>query len=495
MHTTTRFALAFALASCSAPAPAVVSPPPVAAPIAPAPLPDPVPPAFRLSGDVVPVSYGLELTVVPTSDHVDGIVRIHAKVVKPTRVVWLNARGITIKSAPGDIARVLPGGEQFVGLVATAELPVGPLELDARLLARRSITRRAEASTQRPKGAETYAYTFFEPIDARRAFPCFDEPAYKVPWQLTFHIKSDHIARGNAPSSRRPPRRNGMKRVELAPTKPLPSYLVAFMVGPFEDIDDGTAGRVKTPDPLHHPQRPRRRARVREAGHAEGRRRARELLRHGLPVRQARRRGRAAVLGDDGASRHRRDGPAADADPPRSADRTSARTATRTSSRTSSSHYWFGDLVTMAWWDDTWLNEALGEWLDVIITDAAEPTWQLSSTSAADSRDRARCAPTRRCRRSAIRQPVTTNEGDPGLVRRRAHLPKGSTVLRQIETLRRRATSGRRSSARTCAKHAGATRPNRTSSARCARSSAPRRPRASSTYITRPGVPRDSRRP
>src|SRR4030095_10517396 len=39
-------------------------------------------------------------------------------------------------------------------------------------------------------------------------------------------------------------------------------------------------------------------------------------------------------------------------------------------------HYWFGDLVTMAWWDDTWLNEALGQWLDLIITDTVEPKWR-----------------------------------------------------------------------------------------------------------------------
>ena len=50
------------------------------------------------------------------------------------------------------------------------------------------------------------------------------------------------------------------------------------------------------------------------------------------------------------------------------------------------SHYWFGDLVTMAWWDDTWLNESLATWLDVKITDAIAPAWH-HYTSAVGPRE------------------------------------------------------------------------------------------------------------
>jgi hypothetical protein len=77
--------------------------------------------------------------------------------------------------------------------------------------------------------------------------PCFDEPSYKVPWQLTFHVKAEHVALANAPVVRETPEGGGMKKVEIAESKPLPSYLVAFVVGPFELVDGGTTGRVNTP--------------------------------------------------------------------------------------------------------------------------------------------------------------------------------------------------------------------------------------------------------
>src|SRR5262249_36158148 len=70
---------------------------------------------------------------------------------------------------------------------------------------------------------------------------------YKVPWRLTLHVRAEHVALGNAPVVRETAEPAGMKRVELAATPPLSSYLVAFIVGPFELVDAGTAGRARTP--------------------------------------------------------------------------------------------------------------------------------------------------------------------------------------------------------------------------------------------------------
>ena len=427
-------------ASCSAPASSVtgVSAVPEAPRIRRAPdlrvaVPplDPPPPTFRLPGDVVPVRYALELTIVPEAARAEGTVRIATKVTRPTRAIWLDARGLELHRAwiDGQPARVVTGGEQFVGLVTRAELPIGDhaVQIDFTAAIDHEKSRGIYAEKE---GAATYAYTFFEAIDARRAFPCFDEPNYKVPWQLTFHIKADQLARGNAAVVKETAEPDGMKRVELAETKPLPSYLVAFMVGPFDDIDGGTGGRAKTPIHFIVPKN-----RAGELGYAKqvtpkvvaalenyfdmdypygkldvavvprywGTMEHPGIVAMGQPL---------ALIRPDQATRDRKE-------------------AYANILAHEMGHYWFGDLVTMAWWDDTFLNEALGQWLDMRITDAAEPSWhfldqRVARTTGAMPSDETLSA-------HPIKQLVTTTEAIETSFDGDLTYNKGSTVLRQLE--------------------------------------------------------------
>lgn len=74
--------------------------------------------------------------------------------------------------------------------------------------------------------------TQFEPTFARQAFPCFDEPGFKAPWQLTLRVPRDATPVSNTPVVSETAAADGMKAVQFAVTQPLPSYLVAFAVGP-----------------------------------------------------------------------------------------------------------------------------------------------------------------------------------------------------------------------------------------------------------------------
>ncbi|MEJ7599971.1 MAG: M1 family metallopeptidase [Kofleriaceae bacterium] len=389
------------------------------------------PPDVRLPGDVRPTRYALDLTIVPAKPRATGIVKIASEVVKPTRIVWLNATDLEISRATlaGAPARVIKGGEDFVGLAADRELPVGPLAIEVAFSAGidRQKSRGLYAETE---NGEAYAYTFFEPVDARRAFPCFDEPAYKVPWQLTFHVDKAHVALGNTPVVSETPEQNGMKRVELAESKPLPSYLVAFVVGPFEVVDGGTGGRVKTPIRFIIPK-----------GRAAELRYAKEVTPRAVAALETYfdmdypfgKLDVAVVPRYWGTMEH--PGIVAMGQPLtliRPTEETRSRKQFYTNILVHElAHYWFGDLVTMRWWDDTWLNEALAQWNDAIVTNAVEPAWRLQdtrigqATGAMESDETLAVHP--------IRQPVLTREAIEASFDNDITYAKGAAVLRMFE--------------------------------------------------------------
>jgi aminopeptidase N len=434
-----RLAILLAVACCSSPVKPAPQPP-VTRAAAPLPvaaaqlsLADPQPPAFRLPGDVVPARYRLDLTIRPDGDHSAGKMHIDARVVRATHVVWLNARGLKVGSASlgGAPVRVLPGGDDFVGLAAPAELPPGPLAIDIEFDAPIDHGKSRGIYSER-EGNDAYVYTFFEPIDARRAFPCFDEPSYKVPWQLGLTVPHGNVARANAPIARELDLPDGMKRVEFVESKPLPSYLVAFVVGPFEVIDGGTAGRASTPIAFVVPK-----GRAAELAYAkEVTPKVVTALEDYFDMPYPYGKLDVAVVPRYwGTMEH----PGIVAmGQPLTLIRADQRTRQREQSYTNIlahelSHYWFGDYVTMAWWDDTWLNEALGEWSDLNITEAVAPAWryrdeQVSLAMWAMGPDQTLAA-------EPIHRPVTSNQEIEASFDNGITYAKGSSILRAAEAL------------------------------------------------------------
>ena len=91
----------------------------------------------------------------------------------------------------------------------------------------------AEAlANQRYRGLY-YVYSDFEPIDARRAFPCFDDPRFKYPWSIAVTAPRTSEAFSNSPVASIEAVAGGKRRIAFERTSPLPSYLVAIAVGPF----------------------------------------------------------------------------------------------------------------------------------------------------------------------------------------------------------------------------------------------------------------------
>ncbi len=84
---------------------------------------------------------------------------------------------------------------------------------------------------------KAYAMTQMEPISARYAFPGFDEPAFKTPFNLSLTVPSHDQALANTIAISTKPAGKGWKTVTFAPTVPLPTYLVAYAAGPWDVVD------------------------------------------------------------------------------------------------------------------------------------------------------------------------------------------------------------------------------------------------------------------
>src|SRR5262249_19764083 len=203
------------------------------------------PPALRIPARARPPHYALTLTVVPGEAKTQGEITIDVELERPHGVLWLNADSLNVTRADveGEQTRVsvLSGHEQFVGLAFDPALPAGKHRVKVAFEAEQSKNSTRGIFTLEDDGA-WYTMTQFEPISARRAFPCFDEPGFKVPWQLTLRVPRGLVAVSNTRVESQVSTDDGFTTVGFVETRPLPSYLVAFAVGPWEFVDLGDVG-------------------------------------------------------------------------------------------------------------------------------------------------------------------------------------------------------------------------------------------------------------
>ena len=159
-------------------------------------------PKLRLPTTVRPVRYSVDLTMTPGEDHFQGSISIELQIVQPLSTIWLHGKSLKFDKATLRIAnreetmQVTAASDDFVAVTANRTLPTGRAVL--RIAYSGEISRTlTDGAFEQQQGKDWYIFTKFEPVTARRVFPCFDEPSFKVPWQLTLHVPKNLKAFSN----------------------------------------------------------------------------------------------------------------------------------------------------------------------------------------------------------------------------------------------------------------------------------------------------------
>ncbi|HVQ55023.1 MAG TPA: M1 family metallopeptidase, partial [Thermoanaerobaculia bacterium] len=331
--------------------------------------PEPAPPELRLPATAEPTGYAVDLAIDPGQQTFRGAVDIEIRVKEKTSLLWLSASDLTITKATANAGgktlgvRAVPGGESFAGFAFDKPLSPGGLKLHVEYTGK--VDENSTQGVFRQKdGNDWYVFTQFETTDARRAFPCFDEPSYKVKWQLTLRIPSGTTAVSNTPIELESSGADGARVVRFKKTEPLPSYLVAFGVGPFEYLDAGKAGAKKTPIRIVTPRG--KASQGRYAAQTTGPLLERLETYFGIPYPYEKL-DQLAIPQTVTFSAMENAGLITWSErvllaPP---DEETIRFHRSQASINAHemAHQWFGDLVTLAWWDDVWLNESFATWM------------------------------------------------------------------------------------------------------------------------------------
>lgn len=411
-------ALPFACAPAEpAAAPAPPAPPPPVASTAASPPAAEAPPKVRLPGDTRPTAETLEIHIDPTQDRFSGTVDISVTLDHPRAVVWLHGKDmrVTRATATPDGGAEIPATwtQQDSGGLASLQLaqplPAGKARLHVEYDA--PFGPKLEGLYKATQGGVSYAFTQFESIAARDAFPCFDEPSFKIPFTTTLVVPSGDQAISNTHETGRETDASGV-HVHFAPTLPLPSYLIAFAVGPLDVV----AGPDVPPNAVRSRPLPLRAVTMKGHGKDIAYALAHAgdfitLLEQFFGIEYPFDKLDILAVGDKGGAMENA-GAVTFADDLLLFDEKTAPIWQKHDYAEvmahELAHQWTGDLVTAAWWDDIWLNEAFATWIASKIADQWDPTVE-SSMALLQGVQRAIGSDALVSAR-AVRQPIASND-------------------------------------------------------------------------------------
>ena len=336
--------------------------------------------AQRLPEVAVPDNYVLSFAPDFSKDNFTGDETIHIRVLKPTSQIVLNAvdidfQNVSISSGgTAQKATATPDKEkEMVALAVARTLQPGPATIHIKYTGILNSEMRGFYLGKDDEGRK-YASTQFEATDARRAYPSFDEPAYKATFDISVIADKGLTAiSNNKVLSDTAGPDEGKHTVKFATTAKMSAYLVALVVGNFEYVEgsaDGIPIRVyATPG-------------KKQLGNfsLEAAEAIMRYYNHYFGIKYPY--GKLDLVGipDFSAGAMENTGCITFREVALLVDEHAAVDLKKEISLVIAhemAHQWFGDLVTMQWWDDVWLNEGFATWMESKPVEAWKPEWNV----------------------------------------------------------------------------------------------------------------------
>jgi puromycin-sensitive aminopeptidase len=395
---------------------------------------------YRLPRTVTPSQYAIELRLDPDAPTFDGTEDVAITVHEPVTEIALNGKDLTVHAgaviADGgtsvEIAKAVPDPSAGrITLELPGELATGDYTLRLSFTGKLSDLMEGMYRSRftDDAGAEHLIITtHFEATDARRNFPCWDEPDLKASFQMTLVVPDGMSALTNTPELDREPAGDGYTRVRFDRSMVMSTYLVCVVVGGLGLTEPSFAG----PTPIRVACRPDRLHLARYANEV-----AAYVLEwfsdyYAIPYPE-RKLDQAAIpdfaqgaMENTGLVTYRETLLLLD---PALASYVEQLDVAETIAH-ELAHMWFGDLVTMRWWNGIWLNEAFATFMSYLCVDAMEPSWAVFDafqTSRMTAFEVDALASTR-----PIEFPVESPDDASGMFDTLTYT-KGGAVLRMIE--------------------------------------------------------------
>jgi aminopeptidase N len=337
----------------------------------------------KLPKDVVPFEYVAHLVPDVAANTFSGSEAIEIDVLKTTSTIMLNALNMDIDAASlsgkgMEQVKLTPVLDKEAQTLSFAlDKPLAPGRYTLSLKFRGVVNRepRGLFYLNYKAGAENKSLiaTTMEPTDARRLLPTWDEPSFRARFKLTVDVPASFSAYSNTPIEKQETLPNGLHRVSFGATPKMPSYLFVLVAGEMTRVSakqDGVdLGVVATIG--------------KEGSTAFALNASKDLLRYynnyfGVPYPLAKL-DQIAIPGMDGAMENWGGIVYNEAtllyDPKKNPD--STKQTVFAVSAHEIAHQWFGNLVTMGWWDNLWLNEGFASWMGTKATANFHPEWRV----------------------------------------------------------------------------------------------------------------------